>query len=389
MAAFQRPARQRRDEPGQDRPAHSGAISRAWRPAGPGSAGPPRVRPHQEERAGGHRAFTVAREASRPVLGGRVAESVRRRALTPAASRPSRPPRERQFRASTSPRGEALLADGERRRCGSSKHRLTSKGNRTVRDREVRATPLVRLHRPRLICARKGRHHVSAAGWSRMNLSAHVRVGKTSLDVPRVGVGTAPLGNMFEALSDEHADAVLASAVGHGLRYFDTAPLYGHGLAEQRVGRAVAGLPREEVFVSTKVGRLLRADAPRDESQFYQGEPFYKDVPPVGPVWDFPYDGVMRSVEESFRRTGLDRFDVLLLHDPDDHFKAASTTGFRALPQLREDGTARAIGAGMNQVAMLARLVYACVLDVLLVAGRYTLLDQVAMDELLPLCEQR
>jgi len=222
-----------------------------------------------------------------------------------------------------------------------------------------------------------------------MDLNARVRVGKTSLEVPRVGVGTAPLGNMFEAHSDEHADAVLASAVAHGLRYFDTAPLYGHGLAEQRVGRAVTGLPREEVFVSTKVGRLLRADAPRDESQFYLGEPFYKDVPKVGPVWDFTYDGIMTSVEESYRRTGLDRFDVLLLHDPDDHFDAASATAYSALSKLREEGATRAIGAGMNQAPALARLVEACDLDVLLVAGRYTLLDQVAMDELLPLCEQR
>ena len=222
-----------------------------------------------------------------------------------------------------------------------------------------------------------------------MDLKARVRVGRTRFAVPRLGVGTAPLGNMFEALSDERADAVLASAVHHGLRYFDTAPLYGHGLAEQRVGRAIAGLTRDDVFVSTKVGRLLRADAPRDESQFYLGEPFYKDVPPVGPVWDFTYDGIMRSVEESFARTKLDRFDVLLLHDPDDHFEAASTTGYKALAKLRQDGTARAIGAGMNQAPMLARLVEACDLDVLLVAGRYTLLDQVAMDELLPLCEQR
>lgn len=222
-----------------------------------------------------------------------------------------------------------------------------------------------------------------------MDLKQRVRVGTTTLTVPRVGIGTAPLGNMFEAHSDEHADAVLASAVAHGLRYFDTAPLYGHGLAEQRVGRAVAGLPRDEVFVSTKVGRLLRADALRDESQFYLGEPFYKDVPPVGPVWDFSYDGIMTSVEESYERTGLDRFDVLLLHDPDDHFDAASTTAYRALARLREEGTTRAIGAGMNQTPMLARLVEMCDLDVVLVAGRYTLLDQVAMDELLPLCEQR
>jgi len=182
---------------------------------------------------------------------------------------------------------------------------------------------------------------------------------------------------------------VVDAAWDQGIRLYDAAPQYGLGLGEMRLGAALAGRPRDEYVLSTKVGRLLRADAPRDESQFYEGEPFYKDVPPVGPVWDFTYDGVMRSVEESFRRTGLDRFDVLLLHDPDDHFDAASTTGFAALAKLREDGTARAIGAGMNQAPMLARLVEACDLDVLLVAGRYTLLDQVAMDELLPLCEKR
>jgi D-threo-aldose 1-dehydrogenase len=220
-------------------------------------------------------------------------------------------------------------------------------------------------------------------------LNARAVVGKTNLSVPRLGVGTAPLGNMFQAHTEAEADAVLASAVAHGLRYFDTAPLYGHGLAEQRVGRAVARLPRDEVIVSTKVGRLLRADAPRDESQFYLGEPFYKDVPPVGPVWDFSYDGIMTSVEESYQRTGLDRFDVLLLHDPDNHLAAASTTGYRALAELRSSGTTRAIGAGMNQAPALARLVEACDLDILLVAGRYTLFDQEAMDELLPLCEER
>jgi D-threo-aldose 1-dehydrogenase len=222
-----------------------------------------------------------------------------------------------------------------------------------------------------------------------IGLDARALVGKTELSVPRLGVGSAPLGNMFRAHTDAEADAVLARAVAVGLRYFDTAPLYGHGLAEGRVGRAVAGLPRDEVIVSTKVGRLLRADVPRDESQFFEGEPFYKDTPPVGPVWDFSYDGIMTSVDESLGRTGLDRFDVLLLHDPDDHLAEASTTGYRALAELRSSGKARAIGAGMNHSRPLARLVEACDLDILLVAGRYTLFDQEAMDELLPLCEER
>jgi D-threo-aldose 1-dehydrogenase len=134
---------------------------------------------------------------------------------------------------------------------------------------------------------------------------------------------------------------------------------------------------------------LLRADAPRDESQFFEGEPFYRDVPPVGPVFDYSYDGIMTSVEESYQRTGLDRFDMLLLHDPDDHLPAASTTGYRALAELRANGTTRAIGAGMNHAPAMTRLLEACDLDVLLVAGRYTLFDQEAMDELLPLCEGR
>jgi D-threo-aldose 1-dehydrogenase len=222
-----------------------------------------------------------------------------------------------------------------------------------------------------------------------IGMDARTLVGRTELSVPRLGVGTAPLGNMFQAHTEAEADAVLARAVASGLRYFDTAPLYGHGLAEQRGGRPVAGQPRDQVTVSTKVGRLLRADAPRDESQFFEGEPFYKETPPVGPVWDFSYDGIMTSVEESYRRTGLDRFDVLLLHDPDDHLAEASTTGYRALDALRSSGTVKAIGAGMNHSAPLTRLVEACVVDVLLVAGRYTLFDQEAMDELLPLCEER
>jgi D-threo-aldose 1-dehydrogenase len=222
-----------------------------------------------------------------------------------------------------------------------------------------------------------------------MDVTARVSVGTTTLQVPRVGIGTAPLGNMFQAHSDDEALSVLRAALDRGICYFDTAPLYGHGLAEQRVGRAVASAARDRVVVSTKVGRLMRPDAPRDASQFYQGEPFYKDVPPVGPIWDFSYDGVLTSVEESCRRTGLDRFDILLLHDPDDHFDEASTTAFRALQRLRESGITSAIGAGMNQAPLLARLVDACELDLVLVAGRYTLFDQVALDNLLPICDAR
>lgn len=221
-----------------------------------------------------------------------------------------------------------------------------------------------------------------------MDLNDTVTLGGTELEVPRVGIGTAPLGNMLAPVADEAADATLTEAVGRGLRYFDTAPLYGHGLAEQRVGRAVARMRRSDAIISTKVGRLLRSDAPRDESQYYMGEPFYKDTPPVGPVWDFSYEGVMRSVEESLERLAVDRIDILLLHDPDNHFEEAATSAYRALDKLRNERSVKAIGAGMNQSPMLARLVERCDLDVVLCAGRYTLLEQDALDDLMPACER-
>ncbi|MFD7155531.1 aldo/keto reductase [Kribbella sp. NPDC059898] len=216
-----------------------------------------------------------------------------------------------------------------------------------------------------------------------------VRVGRTDLFVPRIGLGTAALGNFQQAISDTDAVAVVDHALDRGIRYLDTAPLYGHGLAEKRVGRGVAAADRDQLVMSTKVGRLLRPDAPRDETQYYDGVPFYLDVPPVGPVWDFSYDGIRRSVEESLERTGLERFDVLLMHDPDDHLEAAATTAYAALRDLRAAGTVSAIGAGMNHSAPLTELVRSCDLDVVLLAGRYTLLDQSALADLLPACEER
>jgi D-threo-aldose 1-dehydrogenase len=216
-----------------------------------------------------------------------------------------------------------------------------------------------------------------------------VRVGDTDLFAPRVGLGTAVLGNFLQAISDTDAVAVISRALASGVRYIDTAPLYGHGLAEQRVGMAIAGSPRAGLVVSTKVGRLLRAGAPRDETQYHDGISFYKEVPPAGPMWDFSYDGVRQSVQESLERTGVGRFDVLHLHDPDDHLEQAATTAYRALRDLRAQGVVTAIGAGANRSAPLAELIRICDLDVVLLAGRYTLLDQTALADLLPLCESR
>jgi D-threo-aldose 1-dehydrogenase len=219
--------------------------------------------------------------------------------------------------------------------------------------------------------------------------AAPVRVGDTDLFVPRVGLGTAALGNFLQAMSDADAVAVISRALASGVRYIDTAPLYGHGLAEQRVGLAIASTPHTGLAVSTKVGRLLRAGAPRDETQYHDGISFYKEVPPTGPTWDFSYDGVRQSVQESLQRVGTGRFDVLHMHDPDDHLEQAATTGYRALRDLRAEGMVTAIGAGSNRSAPLAELISACDLDIVLLAGRYTLLDQSSLADLLPLCESR
>jgi D-threo-aldose 1-dehydrogenase len=215
------------------------------------------------------------------------------------------------------------------------------------------------------------------------------RIGGTELFVPRIGLGTASLGNFLVPMTDDEAVGVIRHALEAGIRYIDTAPLYGHGLAEQRVARAIAGRPREELVLSTKVGRLLREGAPRDESQYHGGEPFYRDVPSTGPVWDFSEDGIRASVTESAQRVGVEHFDILHLHDPDEHYREASTTGYRALDALRREGSVAAVGAGMNRTEVQTRLVRNCDLDVVLVAGRYTLLDQSAMDELLPACTDR
>jgi D-threo-aldose 1-dehydrogenase len=201
--------------------------------------------------------------------------------------------------------------------------------------------------------------------------------------VTRLGLGGAPLGGLFEAVADDEAHRVVEAAWQAGIRFFDTAPLYGHGLAEQRLGTVLRTKPRHEFVLATKVGRLLRRDAPPEPGQAYQG------VPPLNPTFDFSYDGVMRSVEESLARLGLDRIDVLHIHDPDDHFDEALAGAYRALDRMRKEGTIGAVGAGMNQSEMLVRFAGEADFDCFLLAGRYTLLDRSGATELLPLCADR
>ncbi|WFU80896.1 aldo/keto reductase [Bradyrhizobium sp. CIAT3101] len=201
------------------------------------------------------------------------------------------------------------------------------------------------------------------------------------LDVTSIGLGSAPLGGLFSAVSDADAEATVAKAWSLGVRFYDTAPLYGFGLAEQRLGAFLRQQPRESYAISTKVGRLLRPPGSATNEDDH-----YKDAPALRPQFDFSYDGVMRSVEESLVRLGLDRVDVLLVHDPDDHYDDAVSGAFRALVRLRDDGTVKAIGSGMNQSEMLTRFAEAVPVDCFLLAGRYTLLDQGALNALFPVC---
>jgi D-threo-aldose 1-dehydrogenase len=229
---------------------------------------------------------------------------------------------------------------------------------------------------------------------------------------------------MMGHVDDEEAHRIIEVAYRLGVRMVDTAPQYGAGLAERRVGEAIASLPRDELVISTKVGRLLRRvstgrkvlhvlrqsvsgpergpaligrHAARLGRRLIGRDPTYplgfpfdrNDERALDAYFDFSYDGVMRSVESSLERLGLDRIDILYIHDPDDHYPQAMSGAFRALTRLRQDGSVRAIGVGMNQSAMLARFAEEADFDCFLLAGRYTLLDQSGLRDLLPIAARR
>lgn len=207
------------------------------------------------------------------------------------------------------------------------------------------------------------------------------RPGRAPL--PRIGLGCAPLGNLFQSVSDENAAATVDAAWDCGIRMFDTAPLYGFGLSERRLGAAIARRPRAEVILSTKVGRLLVSeggDPPEDH-------PFV-DAAELRPKLDFSRDGVMRSFDASLERLQTDRIDIVYVHDPDLHLDEAVDTAVPALLELRDQGVIDRVGCGMNDAACLAEVVRRSELDTVLIAGRYTLLDQSALDELFVRCEQ-
>jgi D-threo-aldose 1-dehydrogenase len=228
-----------------------------------------------------------------------------------------------------------------------------------------------------------------------MRVTDRRRLGKSGLMVPVMGFGGAPLGNMYEAFPDEQAAGTVRAAYDAGLRLFDTAPFYGFGLSEHRVGDALRWHDRDSYVLSTKIGRLLEPIPPTaaDTSQF-------KRVLPFKAVFDYGYDGVMRSFEDSLQRLGTSRIDVLLIHDVDvwthgseearlERFREVMNGGYRAMVELRKQGAIRAIGAGINEVGACLDLAKAGDFDCFLLAGRYTLLEQGALDELLPLCADR
>ena len=212
------------------------------------------------------------------------------------------------------------------------------------------------------------------------------RLGRSPVYVTELSFGGAAIGNLYTEVSEQDARAAVDAAWAGGIRTFDTAPHYGLGLSERRLGDALRHRPRGEYVVCTKVGRLLEpapGDPPGGDTEGFAVPARYVRR------FDFSADGVMRSLEASLARLGLDRVDIALIHDPDEHAEQAFREAYPALEKLRAAGVVRAIGAGMNQAEMLTRFVTDTDVDLVLVAGRYTLLDQSAATELLPAALRR
>ncbi|MEO1549789.1 MAG: aldo/keto reductase [Pseudomonadota bacterium] len=223
------------------------------------------------------------------------------------------------------------------------------------------------------------------------------RLGNGGVTFTELGFGTAPMGNLYRAITDEDARAILDAAWEGGVRYFDTAPLYGLGLSETRLNPFLRDKPRDEYVLSTKVGRLIQPCAP----EFRAGIGKWFDVPQRREQFDYSYDGIMRSVEASFARLGVDRIDILYVHDLCVFTHGSKTAsdarieeffgarGYDAMVSLRDQGLVQAIGGGINEWEVCQTLAERGDFDLFLLAGRYTLLEQSALDSFLPLCEAR
>jgi D-threo-aldose 1-dehydrogenase len=219
-------------------------------------------------------------------------------------------------------------------------------------------------------------------------------IGRRPVRVSTLGFGGAAIGNLYAETGDDDVRDCLLAAYDVGVRYFDTAPMYGHGLSEHRIGEALRQKPRDSFVLSTKVGRMLRP-VPAEAV----GESIFPGCLPFACVFDYSYDAVMRSVEDSLQRLGFNRIDIVLLHDveaathgaeqADRYFSQAMAGGYRALDKLRSEGTIGAIGCGGNEWQAAERLARAGDFDCFLLAGRYTLLEQTSLDSFLPYCEER
>lgn len=222
------------------------------------------------------------------------------------------------------------------------------------------------------------------------------RLENRGLSFTELGFGTAPLGNLYRAIGDEEAQAILELAWEGGARTYDTAPLYGLGLSETRLNRFLRGKNRDDYVLSTKVGRLLQACDPDERT----GIGKWFEVPTRREVFDYSYDGIMRSFEFSLERLGVDRVDILYVHDidvsnhgskeaSDARIEELMASGYDALISLRDQGVVTAIGGGVNEWEVCQALAERGDFDLFLLAGRYTLLEQEALETFLPLCEAR
>lgn len=217
--------------------------------------------------------------------------------------------------------------------------------------------------------------------------------GRVDLQVTAFGFGTAPIGNIFREIDEETSDAMIQSAWNAGIRYYDTAPMYGHGLSELRSGHSLRWKNRDDFVLSSKVGRILKP-APKNDIDYAP----WTNAGRFTMHFDYSYDGTMRAFEDSLQRLNLERMDICFIHDIDvftrgaeqkEVFASAMDGSWKALNSLRDQGVVKAIGVGVNEWEVCHEALRQRDFDCFLLAGRYTLLEQESLDEFLPLCEER
>jgi D-threo-aldose 1-dehydrogenase len=218
-----------------------------------------------------------------------------------------------------------------------------------------------------------------------MNPTSKTQLGKTKLQVTALGLGGAAIGGLFHDSTEGVASRTVERAIALGVNLFDTAPLYGAGKSESRLGRALAGVKRDRYVLATKVGYALVPEAQGSNDVYFP----FENPPALRPLVDLSYDAVMRSFEESLKRLATDRIDILHIHDPDQHFETAMKGAYTALDKLRRECAISAVSLGTNVAETVIRFVNAGQFDCCLLAGRYTLIDHAALREALPLCERQ